>query len=74
LCRTPSELQFVVLYAGIALAAIGSAGTRFTVATMGANPFDKPEDQGIFFNWYFSTTYVGALISATAIVYIEDIV
>ena len=72
LCRTPSKLRFVVLYAGIALAAIGSAGTRFTVATMGANQFDKPEDQGIFFNWYFFTTYVGALISATAIVYIED--
>ena len=42
------------------------------MATMGANQFDKPEDQGIFFNWYFFAVYVTALISATAIVYIED--
>lgn len=48
------------------------AGTRYTVATMGANQFDKPEDQGVVFNWYFFAVYVTALISATAIVYIED--
>ncbi|KAI5322195.1 hypothetical protein L3X38_031267 [Prunus dulcis] len=72
LCETPSESQFAVLYAGIALASIGLGGTRFTTATMGANQFDKPEEQGIFFNWFFFAMYTTSVISSTAIVYIED--
>lgn len=72
LCETPSESQFAVLYAGIALASIGLGGTRFTIATMGANQFDKPEEQGNFFNWFFFAMYTASVISFTAIVYIED--
>ena len=72
LCTPPSKLQYAVLYTGLALACIGSGGTRFTLATMGANQFDKPKDQGIFFNWYFITLYIASTVSNTAIVYIED--
>ncbi|KAF8395014.1 hypothetical protein HHK36_018953 [Tetracentron sinense] len=71
-CETPSKLQFAVLYAVIALASIGVGGTRFTVATMGADQFEKPKDQAIFFNWYFFTLYVSSVISSTAIVYVQD--
>ncbi|KAK2643265.1 hypothetical protein Ddye_025028 [Dipteronia dyeriana] len=39
---------------------------------MGANLFDKPQDQAIFFNWCFIAVYSSTVISATAIVYIED--
>ncbi|XP_022754084.1 protein NRT1/ PTR FAMILY 2.7-like [Durio zibethinus] len=71
-CKAPSKVQFLVLYAGIALASIGQGGTRFTLATMGANQFRKPQQQGIFFNWYFFTLYTASVVSSTAIVYIED--
>ncbi|KAF8395016.1 hypothetical protein HHK36_018955 [Tetracentron sinense] len=71
-CETPSKLQFAILYTVIATAAIGAGGTRFTVATMGADQFDKPKDQAIFFNWYFFTLYVSSIISSTAIVYVQD--
>ncbi|KAF8395018.1 hypothetical protein HHK36_018957 [Tetracentron sinense] len=71
-CETPSKFQFAVLYTVIALASIGVGGTRFTVATMGADQFQKPKDQAIFFNWYFFTLYVSSLIGSTAIVYVED--
>ncbi|XVF04996.1 hypothetical protein REPUB_Repub05bG0131700 [Reevesia pubescens] len=54
-CKAPSNVQFLVLYTGIALASIGQGGTRFTLATTGANQFHKPQQQGIFFNWYFFT-------------------
>ncbi|KAJ7947755.1 protein NRT1/ PTR FAMILY 2.7-like [Quillaja saponaria] len=72
MCKPPSKFQYLVLYIGIALIAIGIGGTRFTISTMGANQFDKPENQGIFFNWYFFTLYTASVVSITGIVYIQD--
>ncbi|KAK6935982.1 Proton-dependent oligopeptide transporter family [Dillenia turbinata] len=71
-CTGPSKTQYAALFMGIALAATGLGGTRFTIATMGADQFDKPRDQEIFFNWYFFTLYVTSIVSATALVYVED--
>lgn len=71
-CKYPSQLQFAVLYLGLALSSLGNAGTRFTIATMGADQFDSQKHQGIFFNWYIFTMYTATVISSTAIVYIED--
>ncbi|KAB1226108.1 Protein NRT1/ PTR FAMILY 2.7 [Morella rubra] len=66
-----SKVQYAVLYIGLALASIGSGGW-FTLATMGANQFDKPSTQAIFFNWYFFTLYASSAVSNTAIIYVED--
>ncbi|XVF83328.1 hypothetical protein PTKIN_Ptkin16aG0478100 [Pterospermum kingtungense] len=71
-CSTPSKLQFAVLYMALALASLGIGGTRFTIATMEADQFHKPKDQGIFFNWYFLALYVASSICFTAIIYIQD--
>lgn len=71
-CSTPSKLQFAVLCTALALASLGIGGTRFTIATMGADQFHKPKDQGIFFNWYYLALYVATCISMTAIIYIQD--
>ncbi|KAL0460249.1 UNVERIFIED_CONTAM: protein NRT1/ PTR FAMILY 2.6 [Sesamum latifolium] len=71
-CRYPSHLQFAVLYLGLALASLGIAGTRFTIAPMGADQFNNPKSQGIFFNWYIFTMYAATVVSSTAIVYVED--
>lgn len=71
-CRYPSHLQFAVLYLGLALASLGNAGTRFTIAPMGADQFNNPKSQGIFFNWYIFTMYTATVVSSTAIVYVED--
>ncbi|XP_040991173.1 protein NRT1/ PTR FAMILY 2.7-like isoform X1 [Juglans microcarpa x Juglans regia] len=72
LCTPPSKLQYAILYTALALACIGCGCTRFTLATMGANQFDKPNDQGRFFDWYFFTFYTSSAVSSTVIVYIED--
>ncbi|XP_010535566.1 PREDICTED: protein NRT1/ PTR FAMILY 2.7-like isoform X2 [Tarenaya hassleriana] len=72
LCESPTKLQFGILYAALTLASIGTGGTRFTLATAGANQYDTPKDQGSFFNWFFFTTYLGGAISAIAVVYAED--
>ena len=71
-CKPPSEVQYAVLYVGTALAAIGFGGTRFTTATLGANQFEKPEHQGVFFNWFFFTMYVASVAGSTGLVYTED--
>ncbi|KAJ4979689.1 hypothetical protein NE237_010469 [Protea cynaroides] len=70
--ETASRLQLGVLYSALMLASIGVGGTRFTMATMGADQFIKGKDQGVFFNWYFFTFYVANVISFTAIVYVQD--
>ena len=56
----------------LGLASLGLGGTCFTIATKGVEQFDKPNDQGIFFNWYFFTLYVANAISFCVIVYIQD--
>ncbi|KAM3698215.1 hypothetical protein ACB098_06G172000 [Castanea mollissima] len=71
-CETPSNFQYAVIYMTLLLTALGVGGTRFTIATMGAEQFDKANDQEIFFNWYFLTFYIANVISFSAIVYIQD--
>ena len=56
----------------LGLALLGLGGTCFTIATKGVEQFDKPNDQGIFFNWYFFTLYIANAISFYVIVYIQD--
>ncbi|KAJ4979102.1 hypothetical protein NE237_009882 [Protea cynaroides] len=70
--ETPSRLQLGVLYSALTLASIGLGGTRFTIATMGADQLAKAKDQGVFFNWYFFTLYMASIVSFTAIVYVQD--
>ncbi|XWS53232.1 hypothetical protein CRYUN_Cryun11dG0140200 [Craigia yunnanensis] len=72
LCQTPSKVQFAVLYVSIAMASAGMGGSRYTLATMGANQLDNPKDKETFFNWFFFTIFASSIISSTAIVYVED--
>ncbi|XP_049409057.1 protein NRT1/ PTR FAMILY 2.3-like [Solanum stenotomum] len=72
-CTPKPKVQYVVLYAAIFLATLGSGGTRSTLSTIGADQLaDKPKDQGIFFNWFFFFWYSASVIASTAIVYVED--
>ncbi|TYH56354.1 hypothetical protein ES332_D08G012500v1 [Gossypium tomentosum] len=71
-CPTPSKVQFCILYSGIALAAVGVAGTCFTIAAIGANQFDNSKDQRVFFNWFTISLYTSMVLGATVIVYIEE--
>ncbi|KAH0668212.1 hypothetical protein KY285_029418 [Solanum tuberosum] len=71
-CTPKPKVQYVVLYAAIVLATLGNASLRSTLSTMGANQFDKPKDQGIFFNWFFFFLSGSTIVASTAIVYVED--
>ncbi|KAI3915771.1 hypothetical protein MKW92_023134 [Papaver armeniacum] len=71
-CEAASAPQLAILYLSITLGALGLGGTRYTIATMGADQFEKPKDQASFFNWYFFSLYIGSIIGAVGIVYIQD--
>lgn len=72
LCIHSSPLQSAVLYVALALLSVGNGGTRFTLASMGADQLDTTRHQGIFFNWYIFTLYVANFMSATLLVYVEE--
>ncbi|KAI3923896.1 hypothetical protein MKW92_042606 [Papaver armeniacum] len=59
-CEAASALQLAILYLSITLGALGLGGTRYTIATMGADQFEKPKDQA------------SSIIGAVGIVYIQD--
>nr|CAB3465604.1 unnamed protein product [Digitaria exilis] len=71
-CPHGTPGQFTVLYAAVCLLAIGTGGTRFNVATLGADQFGSARDQDTFFNWYFVFLYASFLVGDTAIVYLQD--
>ncbi|XP_028098352.1 protein NRT1/ PTR FAMILY 2.7-like isoform X1 [Camellia sinensis] len=72
LCTNPTKAQYAVLYTALALAIVGVGGTRFTIGTMGADQFDNPKQQSIFWNWFIFILYSSSAVSGTAIVYVED--
>lgn len=71
-CESPTKLQYLFLYLAMGLTTLGVGGSRFTIATMGADQFDRPDHQASFFNWYFVVLYVGNAVSFIAIVYLQD--
>ncbi|XP_041993424.1 protein NRT1/ PTR FAMILY 2.7-like isoform X1 [Salvia splendens] len=71
-CKHPTPLQAGLLYLSLALLSVGDGGTRFTLASMGADQLDTTKHQGIFFNWYLFTLYVANFVSVTVMVYVEE--
>ncbi|RLN08181.1 protein NRT1/ PTR FAMILY 2.7-like [Panicum miliaceum] len=71
-CQHGNRGQLTVLYAAVCLLAIGTGGTRFNVAALGADQFGSARDQDTFFNWYFVFLYASFIVGDTAIVYLQD--
>ncbi|XP_047938913.1 protein NRT1/ PTR FAMILY 2.6-like [Salvia hispanica] len=72
LCKQPTPLQAGLLYLGLTLFTIGNGGTRFTLASMGADQLDSTRHQGIFFNWFIFTLYIASFVCSTLMVYVEE--
>uniref|UniRef100_A0A0E0DQ40 Uncharacterized protein n=1 Tax=Oryza meridionalis TaxID=40149 RepID=A0A0E0DQ40_9ORYZ len=73
-CEAATAGQMAVLYAGVLLLCVSSAGARFNQATMGADQFDDAADRDVFFNWYFIFFYGSAVLGSTVLVYVQDAV
>lgn len=66
----------VMLYASLALLALGSGGVRGVLPSLGADQFDQndPEEAkalATYFNWIILSTVLGATIGVTGIVWVS---
>uniref|UniRef100_A0A2N9FZ14 Major facilitator superfamily (MFS) profile domain-containing protein n=1 Tax=Fagus sylvatica TaxID=28930 RepID=A0A2N9FZ14_FAGSY len=70
---TQSTVCFVALY----LIALGTGGIKPCVSSYGADQFDDSDEvekkrKGSFFNWFYFSINVGALIASSLLVWIQD--
>uniref|UniRef100_A0ACD6ABB8 Uncharacterized protein n=1 Tax=Avena sativa TaxID=4498 RepID=A0ACD6ABB8_AVESA len=66
-----------VVYLGLYLAALGSAGIKPCASAFGADQFDSADPtelakKGSFFNWYYFLISLGSLLSGTVLVWLQD--
>ncbi|KAE8799672.1 Peptide transporter PTR2 [Hordeum vulgare] len=76
-CPEPSLLQNGTFFLGLYMIALGTGGIKPCVSSFGADQFDVSDPtervkQGSFFNWFYFCINVGALLSGTVIVWIQD--
>ena len=76
-CKKASTLQLAVFYGALYILSVGAGGTKPNISTIGADQFDDfdPKEKAYklsFFNWWFSSIFIGTLFSFTVLVYIQD--
>ncbi|OMO91055.1 Proton-dependent oligopeptide transporter family [Corchorus olitorius] len=79
ICESPTTPQLLFLYSSLGIMAIGAGGIRSSSMAFGVDQLDKvrntPEYAKTlrsFFNWYYVSIALGAIIALTVIVYIQD--
>ncbi|KAF2305741.1 hypothetical protein GH714_007959 [Hevea brasiliensis] len=77
LCPPASPSQYAVFFFGLYLIALGTGGIKPCVSSFGADQFDDTDPKervkkGSFFNWFYFSINIGALVSSSLLVYIQD--
>ncbi|KAL2557693.1 Protein NRT1/PTR FAMILY 8.3 [Forsythia ovata] len=77
ICPSATPAQYAVFFFGLYLIALGTGGIKPCVSSFGADQFDDtdPEERvkkGSFFNWFYFSINIGAFISSSFIVWIQD--
>ncbi|XP_010424978.1 PREDICTED: protein NRT1/ PTR FAMILY 8.4 isoform X2 [Camelina sativa] len=77
LCPPATTVQSTVLFSGLYLIALGTGGIKPCVSSFGADQFDKTDPservrKASFFNWFYFTINVGAFVSSTVLVWIQE--
>ncbi|XP_055811685.1 protein NRT1/ PTR FAMILY 8.1-like [Solanum dulcamara] len=73
----PTSSQKTAFYVSIYLIALGTGGIKPCVSSFGADQFDDNDEnekkkKSSFFNWFYVSINVGALIASSALVYIQS--
>ncbi|MED6124017.1 hypothetical protein PIB30_055085 [Stylosanthes scabra] len=77
ICPSATPAQYAVFFFGLYLIALGTGGIKPCVSSFGADQFDDTDPQerikkGSFFNWYYFSVNIGALVSSSLIVWIQE--
>ncbi|KAL3020092.1 hypothetical protein AAZX31_05G125900 [Glycine max] len=76
-CPPATPAQYAVFFFGLYLIALGTGGIKPCVSSFGADQFDDTDPgerikKGSFFNWFYFSINIGALVSSTFIVWIQE--
>ncbi|KAJ4710212.1 protein NRT1/ PTR FAMILY 8.3-like [Melia azedarach] len=76
-CPSATTAQYAVFFFGLYLVALGAGGIKPCVSSFGADQFDDTDPRerakkGSFFNWFYFCINVGALISSSFLVWIQE--
>lgn len=76
LCEPATNEQKAFLYVALALIALGTGGIKPCVSSFGADQFDEADEKETlkkfaFFNWFFFSINMGALLGITVMVYVQ---
>ncbi|PNX94099.1 peptide transporter PTR1-like protein [Trifolium pratense] len=72
-----TDLQSVVCFTALYLIALGTGGIKPCVSSYGADQFDdndenEKEHKSSFFNWFYFSINIGALIASSLLVWVQD--
>ncbi|EHA8592555.1 protein NRT1/ PTR FAMILY 8.3-like [Cocos nucifera] len=76
-CPEASAAQYAVFFLGLYLIALGTGGIKPCVSSFGADQFDDTDSKerakkASFFNWFYFSINIGALISSSFLVWVQD--
>lgn len=76
-CPPASPLQYYLFYFGLYVIALGTGGVKSCVSPFGADQFDETDSEesvkkASFFNWYYFSIMLGAIVSCTFVVWVQD--
>lgn len=77
ICPEASPPQYAIFFLGLYLIALGTGGIKPCVSSFGADQFDDTDSservqKGSFFNWFYFSINIGALISSSFLVWVQD--
>ncbi|KAF0905063.1 hypothetical protein E2562_000870 [Oryza meyeriana var. granulata] len=72
----PTEAQTGVVFLALYLIALGTGGIKPCVSSFGADQFDENDDgekrsKSSFFNWFYFSINIGALVASSVLVYVQ---
>ncbi|KAG8662993.1 hypothetical protein MANES_01G165000v8 [Manihot esculenta] len=73
----PTDGQSAACFVALYLIAVGTGGIKPCVSSYGADQFDDTDEvekkhKGSFFNWFYFSINVGALIASSVLVYVQN--
>lgn len=76
-CPSATPAQYGIFFLGLYLIAIGTGGIKPCVSSFGADQFDDTDPKervkkGSFFNWFYFSINIGAFVSSTLIVWMQE--